>query len=77
MEAASENNWSGHVKKPKRFGHGESMVFCETTCDDAWLVKNDGGKLDLDRTIERLTEASKLLDRAVQIYTNRPPPLSQ
>lgn len=77
MEAASESSWSGQVKKPKRFGHGKSMVFCETTCDDAWLVTNDGGKLDLDRTIERLTEASKLLDRAVQIYTNRPPPLSQ
>lgn len=77
MEAASESSWSGQVKKPKRFGHGKSMVFCETTCDGAWLVKNDDGKLNLDRTIERLTEASKLLDRAVHIYTNRPPPLSQ
>ena len=46
------------------------MVFCETVCDDAWLVKNDDGKLDMDKTIERLSEASVLLDRAIEIYKN-------
>ncbi|MDD9961417.1 MAG: PD-(D/E)XK nuclease family protein [Gammaproteobacteria bacterium] len=70
MEAARQGNWSGRVKRPERFGHGETMVFCETVCDDAWLVKNDDGKLDMDKTIERLSEASVLLDRAIEIYKN-------
>ena len=70
MKAAHQGNWSGRVKKPERFGHGETMVFCETVCDDAWLVKNDDGKLDMDKTIERLSEASVLLDRAIEIYKN-------
>ena len=67
-KAASERNWSKRVKKPKRFGHGWTMVFCESACDEAWFVRNIDGKLDLDKTIERLIEASGLLGRAVQIY---------
>ena len=69
MEVASEFGWGDLVNKPRRFGYGQSMVFCETTePQDAWLVGDKNGKIDMANTIERLDVANELLCAAADRY---------
>ena len=66
MNTAKENEWDGKVDKPQRFGHGNSMVFCETVEQDCWLAKDAEGKLAMQETIENLERAQKILKGAVR-----------
>ena len=67
MESAENSGWD-FVDKPRRFGSGHSMIFCQTKEDssDRWLAKNAEGKLDLETTIKNLKKAEKILHEAIQ-----------
>jgi len=73
-EASKKNGWH-QVDKPKRFGNGNSMVFCQTckcgvdgcveSCNDCWLAKDADGRLDMEKTIENLKVAKGILHDCV------------
>ena len=68
MESARSHGWGDAIEKPKRFGYGKTMVFCETVNQDWWLVKKSDGKLSMAKTIERLQIANNLLCSAAEHY---------
>ena len=68
MATAKEFGWDKQIDKPKRFGHGQSMVFCETKVQDCWLATDKDGRIDIGGTIKRLVEANKLLCAAIDRY---------
>lgn len=73
-EESKSKGWD-FVDKPKKFGNGNSMVFCQTcncdvcgcvkSCNDCWLAKNASGILDMEKTIENLKDAKRILYDAV------------
>ena len=65
-ESAKKHGWDGKVNKPDRFGSGKTMIFCQTVNNDCWLAKDSEGKLDMDKTVENLKKAGKILDDAIK-----------
>ena len=68
MKSARLLGWGDAVNKPKRFGYGETMVFCETVDQNRWLVESSDGKLNMSKTIERLLQANDVLCNAADQY---------
>jgi hypothetical protein len=50
------------VKKPARFGHGKQMTVA--ILENDYRVTDENNKLDLEMTIQKLTEAVTILDEA-------------
>lgn len=51
-----------YIKKPRTLRPGKSMAIKQVE-QNAWLIKNNDGIVDIDKTAERLKYFSSLLDR--------------
>lgn len=61
------NDHNLHFEKPKRFGKGEHMTILKT---EKYLVHNDDGVLDFEKTLENIKAYCRVLDENLFVTDN-------
>ena len=61
MNIADKNEYKGKVRKPDRFGTGNSMAV-SIIDKELWLAEKDDGLIDLEKTVEKLVKIQSIID---------------